>query len=48
MPNVYGDRIDDHMHRIHEVATLTSKGQITVPQPIRQADGAARLDTAVP
>lgn len=27
------------MPRIHEVATLTSKGQITLPKPIRQALG---------
>lgn len=27
------------MPAIHEVATLTSKGQITVPKPIRQALG---------
>ncbi|MBX3668967.1 MAG: type II toxin-antitoxin system PrlF family antitoxin [Rhodocyclaceae bacterium] len=27
------------MPEIHEVATLTSKGQITVPKPIRQALG---------
>ena len=27
------------MPTIHEVATLTSKGQITLPQPIRQALG---------
>ena len=25
---------------IHEVATMTAKGQITVPKPIRQALGA--------
>ncbi|WP_440130683.1 AbrB/MazE/SpoVT family DNA-binding domain-containing protein [Achromobacter pulmonis] len=25
------------MPAIHEVATLTSKGQITLPKPIRQA-----------
>jgi antitoxin PrlF len=27
------------MRTIHEVATLTSKGQITLPKPIRQALG---------
>ena len=27
------------MSRIHEVATITSKGQITLPKPIRQALG---------
>jgi antitoxin PrlF len=27
------------MQAIHEVATLTSKGQITLPKPIRQALG---------
>ena len=27
------------MPAIHEVATLTSKGQITLPKPIRQALG---------
>src|SRR3990172_533537 len=27
------------MSRIHEVATVTSKGQITLPKPIRQALG---------
>lgn len=27
------------MPQIHEVATLTSKGQITLPKPIRQALG---------
>ena len=27
------------MPHIHEVATLTSKGQITLPKPIRQALG---------
>lgn len=27
------------MHHIHEVATVTSKGQITLPKPIRQALG---------
>ena len=27
------------MPRIHEVATITSKGQITLPKPIRQALG---------
>lgn len=27
------------MSEIHEVATLTSKGQITLPKPIRQALG---------
>lgn len=27
------------MSNIHEVATLTSKGQITLPKPIRQALG---------
>ncbi|MES0873263.1 type II toxin-antitoxin system PrlF family antitoxin [Sinimarinibacterium thermocellulolyticum] len=27
------------MHAIHEVATLTSKGQITLPKSIRQALG---------
>ena len=27
------------MHDIHEVATLTSKGQLTLPKPIRQALG---------
>ena len=27
------------MHAIHEVATITSKGQITLPTPIRQALG---------
>ncbi|WP_295383766.1 type II toxin-antitoxin system PrlF family antitoxin [uncultured Thiodictyon sp.] len=29
------------MHHIHEVATVTSKGQITLPKPIRQALGIA-------
>ena len=29
------------MSQIHEVATLTSKGQITLPKPIRQALGLA-------
>jgi antitoxin PrlF len=29
------------MHQIHEVATVTSKGQITLPKPIRQALGIA-------
>ena len=28
------------MSIIHEVATMTAKGQITVPKPIRQALGA--------
>lgn len=27
------------MHPIHEIATLTSKGQLTLPKPIRQALG---------
>ena len=27
------------MNTIHEVATITSKGQITLPKPIRQALG---------
>ncbi len=27
------------MYAIHEVATITSKGQITLPKPIRQALG---------
>ena len=27
------------MSRIHEIATITSKGQITLPKPIRQALG---------
>ena len=27
------------MHTIHEIATLTSKGQITIPKSIRQALG---------
>jgi antitoxin PrlF len=27
------------MHAIHELATITSKGQITLPKPIRQALG---------
>ena len=27
------------MPAIHEVATITSKGQITLPKPIRQALG---------
>lgn len=27
------------MHAVHEVATITSKGQITLPKPIRQALG---------
>ena len=27
------------MVRIHEIATITSKGQITLPKPIRQALG---------
>jgi len=27
------------MHHIHEVATVTAKGQITLPKPIRQALG---------
>ncbi|MCX7232027.1 MAG: AbrB/MazE/SpoVT family DNA-binding domain-containing protein, partial [Burkholderiales bacterium] len=27
------------MSGVHEVATLTSKGQITLPKPIRQALG---------
>ncbi|WJV25590.1 MULTISPECIES: type II toxin-antitoxin system PrlF family antitoxin [Pseudomonas] len=27
------------MHDIHEVATLTAKGQLTLPKPIRQALG---------
>ena len=27
------------MQAIHEVATITSKGQITLPKPIRQALG---------
>jgi antitoxin PrlF len=27
------------MSRIHEVATITTKGQITLPKPIRQALG---------
>lgn len=30
------------MSRIHEVATITSKGQITLPKPIRQALGVDR------
>lgn len=30
---------DDAMAAIHEVATITSKGQITLPKPIRQALG---------
>jgi antitoxin PrlF len=29
------------MSQIHEVATITSKGQITLPKPIRQALGVA-------
>ena len=29
------------MPHIHEIATLTSKGQITLPKPIRQALGIA-------
>ncbi len=29
------------MPHIHEIATITSKGQITLPKPIRQALGAA-------
>lgn len=29
------------MPHIHEIATLTSKGQITLPKPIRQALGLA-------
>lgn len=29
------------MHHLHEVATVTSKGQITLPKPIRQALGIA-------
>ena len=29
------------MHPLHEVATVTSKGQITLPKPIRQALGIA-------
>ncbi len=29
------------MPQIHEVATITSKGQITLPKPIRQALGVA-------
>lgn len=29
------------MSEIHEIATITSKGQITLPKPIRQALGVA-------
>lgn len=29
------------MHHIHEIATVTSKGQITLPKPIRQVLGIA-------
>ena len=29
------------MSQIHEIATITSKGQITLPKPIRQALGVA-------
>ena len=32
------------MSQIHEVATITSKGQITLPKPIRQALGIANGD----
>ena len=32
------------MSRIHEVATITSKGQITLPKPIRHALGALLLE----
>lgn len=32
-------QLDPIMSNIHEVATITSKGQLTLPKPIRQALG---------